>query len=243
MEKFLREVASALRPHRDPRRARASSHIINTKLEYWGLPVPIQRRVFRHGFSFSALSADRQSKIWDYIWQHSQVFEVMKQPLFYFESQIGHNTINDWQLLKSWASKIENWEHSDNYAKIVADLHERFPAQIYPTLHKWNSSVNPWLRRLSVTSLFCYSTLRCRQPPLSRVLSLVRPLLEDRHPYVAKAVGWTLREAGNVYPEQIFRFLKQNAPRLAAVSFSYATEKISPSRKALLKKLRKPSAP
>lgn len=167
----------------------------------------------------------------------------MKQPLFYSERRIGRNTLIDWRFLKSWTAKIENWEHSDNYAKIIADLHERFPAQIFPTLLRWNRSANPWLRRLSVTSLFCYSTLRHHQPPLTKVLTLVRPLIKDHHPYVTKAVGWTLREAGNVYPKQVFHFLKQYAPRLAAVTFSYATEKLPAAKKQVLKRIRKPSAP
>lgn len=238
MQKYLREVEKALRPHRDPKRARQGAHIINTKLEYWGIPVPIQRRVFKHGFSFSTKSHGQQAKIWNDIWKHSNNFEVMKQPLFYFESRIKQNDLKDWRLLKTWADRLENWEHADNYCKIVSDLHERYPTKVYPTLKTWNQSKKMWTRRASIVSLFLYSAARTKQPPFQKVIALVEPLIGSDHHYLHKAVGWTLRECHNVYPKQTYQFLVDHIVDLAPCTFSYATEKIPKVKKDKLKKLR-----
>lgn len=249
MKKYLNEVELVLKKHRDQKRARESAHIINTQLEYWGIPVPTQRRVFKHGFSFSNLPHAEQIKIWNYIWQHSHNFEVMKQPLFYFEQRMKsgfppckggiNGGLDDWQILKTWITKIENWEHADNYCKIISDLHERFPEKIYPVLKQWNKSKNMWTRRCSVVSLFFYSAHRLKQPSFQKIITLVEPLIGNKHPYLHKAVGWTLRESYNIYPKQTYAFLEKYVRDLAPDTFSYATEKMLPAKKTKLKTKRK----
>ena len=57
-----------------------------------------------------------------------------------------------WPLLKRLATEINNWEHSDRLADLIAKAHEVDAALVYPTLAKWNGSTNAWLRRLSITS-------------------------------------------------------------------------------------------
>ncbi|MBU1705375.1 DNA alkylation repair protein, partial [Patescibacteria group bacterium] len=198
-----------------------------------------QRQAFKHGFSFSHLPHEQQAKIWDYIWQHSKNFEVMKQPLFYFESRIKQNDLSDWKILKTWVNKIENWEHADNYCKIISDLHERYQAKIYPTLKLWNKSKHLWTRRASIVSLFLYSTCRLKQPQFKKVIALIEPLISSDHHYLHKAVGWTLRECHNVYPKQTYQFLEKHIKDLAPATFSYATEKFSPAQKTKLKAIRK----
>jgi 3-methyladenine DNA glycosylase AlkD len=88
-------------------------------------------------------------------------------------------------------------------------------------------------------SLFYYSSHRRRQPSFQKVITLLDRQMEFDHYYVQKGVGWTLREAGNVYPKETFQFLEANIHRVSSHAFTAATEKISPTQKSRLKQLRK----
>ena len=62
--------------------------------------------------------------------------------------------------------------------------------------------------------------------------------MDHEHYYVQKGVGWTLREIGNVYPDEALAFLEANIGQLSAAAFTAATEKLSPAKKNRIKKLR-----
>ncbi|MFA4845317.1 MAG: DNA alkylation repair protein [Patescibacteria group bacterium] len=116
---------------------------------------------------------------------------------------------------------------------------ERYPKLILPTLLQWNRSSNPWKRRASIVSTIYYASKKRKAPAIKTVLSLVEPLICDRDPYVQKAVGWQLREAYKLWPREILLFLNRHALDLSAISFSYATERLSVRDKDALKQRRK----
>ncbi len=211
-----------------------------SKLRFIGLRVPQLQQAMRNGFSFSNEEPDQQAKIWDYIWWNSDCYEVMSLALsWYYDSKQRKNLSQYWSKLKKWSEKIDNWAHSDSLSGIFARILEENPEKVYPTLVEWNSSTNPWLRRLSIVSLLYYSSQRKKFLPLKKILTLVQSQLYYDHYYVQKGVGWTLREAYNVYPKSTLLFLKKNIRNISAQAFSAATEKLSSEQKMQLKELRK----
>jgi 3-methyladenine DNA glycosylase AlkD len=196
--------------------------------------------MLKRGFSFSALDRGEVANIWDSVWQKSDCFEVMALALAWFDHKKQADILVDqWPRLKKWSARIDNWAHSDTLSGIYARILEQSPASTYPTLQKWNQSKSPWLRRLSIVSLMYYSSQRKKVLPLPKILALVEPQIEFDHYYVQKGVGWTLREAGNVYPKETYKFLEKNIQRLSAPAFSAATEKLTKQQKDRLKVLRK----
>ena len=121
---------------------------------------------------------------------------------------------------------------------LYARMLEQNPKLVYPTLEKWNFAKNPWLRRLSIVSLLYYSAQREKILPFAKIIVLLEPQLEFDHYYVQKGVGWTLREAGNIYPAETYSYLEKNIQRISAHAFSAATEKLTKPKKDKLKKLR-----
>jgi 3-methyladenine DNA glycosylase AlkD len=95
------------------------------------------------------------------------------------------------------------WEHCDDLAKIYATVVEANPSWSMPSLKKWNCSGNPWKRRQSMVSLIEYARKRTRLLPFAELIAFVEPLLDDDEDYVQKGLGWTVREIGNAYPEEI----------------------------------------
>lgn len=211
-----------------------------SKLRYIGLRVPHLQQAMRKGFSFSSCEPNELANIWDHVWWNSDCYEVMSLSLsWFYDPKQRHVLIKHWPRLKKWSTKVDNWAHSDTLSGIYARILEDHPEKVYPTLVKWNSSINPWLRRLSMVSLLYYSSQRQKVLPLKKILALIEPQLEFDHYYVQKGVGWTLRETYNVYPKSAFSFMEKNIGKISVHAFSAATEKMSPKEREHLKRLRK----
>lgn len=257
VESVVRQAARAA--HIPQTTAAKRRSIYGTELEVLGLALPQLRAIQRAGFSFDPFRRNAAAgsgakaakplearaerallKAWDAVWSESRLFEAKIQPLLYYEGRL--QTLDaklHWPTLKGWAADIDNWEHSDRFSKIFAQLLEQSPDLVYPTLARWNRSRLPWLRRQSLVSLLCYDNLRERRPPVRKILPLVNKLLADSDVYVQKGVGWTLRETGRAYPAETREFLRMHIRELSSIAFSAATEKLGKSEKQALKDLRK----
>ncbi len=175
----------------------------------------------------------------DALWKKADVHESLSIPLLYFALRKGKNDLHDWRFLQTWSRKIDNWAHSDALSSLYADLLERHPKELYATFKKWNRSALPWQRRLSLTSLLYYASERTRVLSATKIFSLVRPRLDDPHPYVQKAVGWTLREASRCHPKETRAFVKKNLQKISSAAFVAAVENDPTKEKERLKSQRR----
>lgn len=221
--------------------------ITRPTLPMLGLTVPEQRAVFREGYRFSSLSPRGQYPVWDFIWRHARSHEGKMQATLFLGSlkRIPEAAELDdfWALTRGWADDINAWDMSDELSKTYSYLLEAAPVVVYPQLLVWNRDADPWKRRQSIVSLFCYAQLHKRHPPLGKVLPLVENLLLDPDYYVQKGVGWTLRETYNVYPKRAHAFVLRHAGDLHPDAFSAALEKMSPAEKRGIKERRKTRRP
>lgn len=213
---------------------------IGTKYDFIGLSVPGQRAIFKVGYAWSNDTVTAQIPIWDLIWKTSTVYEVMNQALFFLlNNRKAIHTEVMWDITKTWVSRVDNWAHSDVLSDIYSSLLDVNPSLIYPKLVEWNHSENPWERRQSLVSLLEYSKKRKNILPVGKMLPLVLNLLNDPDIFVQKAVGWSLREIGNVYAKEVWFFLSEHCTSLSAIAFSSALEKRSKEEKEILKLMRK----
>ncbi len=210
-----------------------------SKLIVLGHRLPVLQTLARTGFSFYTKSPKNVLRSWNAIWKTSQTHEALTLPLVYYRHHLDQLGLSHWYVMKQWIHRIENWEHADSLCALYSVIFERFSTQIEPTLRTWNQSKNPWKQRASIVSLIYYTSPKRKAPSVKLVLELVEPLIQSRDTYVAKAVGWTLRESYKLYPKETLAFLTQHIHQLAPASFSYATEKLSKIQKNLLKSRRK----
>ena len=75
--------------------------------------------------------------------------------------------------------------------------------------------------------------------PSKKVLPLVSNCLDDKRYYVQTAVGWVLREMGNVYEKEITEYLETHAQKMSPVAFSRASEKLNSKERTRLREIRK----
>ncbi|MCR4313914.1 MAG: DNA alkylation repair protein [Candidatus Uhrbacteria bacterium] len=236
---YLIEIESRVRALPiDPTYKTFSEPVAKTRLPYLAIRLPDLQRLIRDGFSFYDKSDKEILRIWGQVWNRAFLHETMTLPLLYYRWKSSTLTPAHFKTFKSWMDKIENWAHADQLCQLFSILYERYPKLVEPTLKQWNRSKNPWKRRASVVSTIYYANKKRMPPSRQTVLALVKPLLRDMDPYVQKGVGWQLREAYNLWPREILQFFESHVLELPAITFSYATEKLTKKDKQRLKEIR-----
>lgn len=199
--------------------------------------VPVVRAFVKERYSFFDLPREDIVRIWNHIWKNTEWYEVAHQALYYYQ----HRAINKGEFLKikSWVSRCDCWEHSDDLSKIYAQVVEDNPDWILPIYEIWNRAKSPWKRRQSVVGLIEYASKRKSVLPFPDLIKFVEPLLNDEDYYVQKGVGWTLREIYNLYPVDTLGFIQTNVLTLHPLAYSSATEKLDKATKKKLNLKRK----
>lgn len=210
-----------------------------SKFIFLNLKVPHIRQSQKDGYTFSQKPIEEQWKIWSYIWKNTPYFEVALSAAHFVNSLSIEELYQHRKRLLKWQERVDNWALSDELSNCYARLLEHNKSEILPTYETWNKSKNPWDNRQSMVGLLFYSRFRNKILPCSKILGFVEPHLGDSHYYVQKAVGWTLRECWNVYPQQTMKFLKRFAAHIPSGGWVAATEKLSQKSKNELKVLRK----
>lgn len=210
-----------------------------SKLKYLNVKIPLVRAAHKKPYSFSHLPIDEQWKIWNYIWHHSDIFEVMLGASYFAASRPFSEMLEHRREVLSWIERVDNWGHSDELSSHYAKLLEHDSKLFMPVFHGWSDSKNPWFKRQAMVGLLFYSRFRKKYPPAKTILKFIDRHIDDKHYYVQKGVGWALRECWNVYPKETYAYLTKNAARIPAGGWTAATEKLPAADKAKLMKIRK----
>ena len=223
-------------------KAEKIKHYLGTKLHVKGLTSPEQKDICKKGFSFYCDDKNDTFLKFDAIFKESPSHEGKNQALIYLDIYYKHiPTKTQLQVLPTWVKYIDNWAHSDLLSKFLSRLleHPESKEKTFEWLQKWNDSKNLWERRQSLVSLFYYAKTKKQHIDFDIVKQFIESNIAHKEYFVQKAVGWTLRESYNVYPEKTFLFIDQNIKRITPVAFTTSMEKMTESEKQLLKQKRK----
>lgn len=245
--KYIKEVEETL-SRLSNKKAGDTSRLqgyLGTGLSVLGLSAPVQKQVCRQGFSFYHDDKEQVLKVFDGVYKGGRSHEAKNQAFLFLDLHYKHiSPALQLELLPSWVEHVDNWAHSDYLSKFLTRLleHEGTGKAMMATLKRWNSSTNPWERRQSLVSLFYYARTKKTHVPFDTCVRFIKSLLGDPDYYVQKAVGWTLRECYNVYPQQAFEFMLKHYRQISAIAFTAAIEKMSVKEKNELKTLRRTRA-
>jgi len=130
----------------------------------------------------------------------------------------------DFKIFEKWLKKyVSNWGACDDFCTHVFGYFIfQFPEFLSQTI-SWAKSSNRWLRRASAVVLI-YS-LR-REKYLKNAFEIADILLEDKDDLVRKGYGWMLKEASNLYPNDVFVYVMKNKALMPRVALRYAIEKL-----------------
>jgi len=239
-QEYHREVVRALTAIGNPTFGKAVQEDRGSKLKHLGIKFPDLRRRVRQGFSFYVLLDEQVLEVWDALWQMSPYSDVLFAALEFYAPIVRKQVEpNLWSVVRQWSTRIDNWCHSDGLSNIYSRILESSPAEVYPQLILWNQAKDEWLRRTSLVSLIHYSGKNAVFLPPEKVLPLVSNCLDDQRYYVQTAVGWVLREMGQVYKSEIKHYIEKHAESLSTPAFSRAIERYTSKERARLREMKK----
>src|SRR3989339_1191071 len=134
MNDFLSEIETILKqtqPKDDPTYHAFRSK--TTNLPVLGHRLPLLHELEQKGFSFYNKSSEEILAIWNDVWNTAHVHETMTLPLFYYRHHKLTFGKTEWDVIKHWADRIENWEHSDTLSYLYSYFFEKHPKMVLPT--------------------------------------------------------------------------------------------------------------
>lgn len=238
VENKLYKLASDIKPEQKEKLKK----YIGTKLEVYALTSKTQIEAFKKGYSFYQRDFEYIFDAFSKIHDISTNFETKNQAYIFLDKYF--NKVDDVKIyshLISWVKQIDNWAHSDNLSKYLTRFTEKseLKNKLISQLEKWNQSKNPWERRQSLVSLFYYSRTKKTYIEFELAQKLLLNLIDDRDYFVQKAIGWTLRESYNVYPDSTFKLIKSKIKNITSIAFTASIEKMTIHEKNSLKQLRR----
>jgi len=130
----------------------------------------------------------------------------------------------DFNKLERWLKKYVNtWSKCDDLCTgVIGPLLVKYPKLIKQTV-PWRRSRNRWVRRGSAVSLIVPVK---KEGQLKPVFAAADELMMDKDDMVQKGYGWMLKEASNVYPDEVFKYVMKNKDKMPRVALRYAIEKL-----------------
>ena len=138
--------------------------------------------------------------------------------------------------MNHWYSfTIHNWAHADTMGMFILPQFLKYKVLTYKDFKPW-ITVEYKFQRRSVPVTFIKLLKSKTIDDFNPIFKFLEPLMTDPEREVHQGMGWFLREAWELKPEQTEPFLlkwKDTAPRLI---INYATEKMTKEQKLRFKK-------
>jgi len=240
--KEVEDTLSRLVLKQDRAKAEKLKRYLGTQLNVYGLITKSQVDLYKQGFSFYTQNKEQTFLLLDIVFRGSKTHEGKNQALIYLDKNYKHIPVtSQLKILPQWVKHVDNWAHSDYLSKFLTRLteHPEAKKEMLNTLLQWNNSKNLWERRQSLVSLFYYARTKKEHVEFTLARQLIKPLIVDKEYFVQKAVGWSLRESYNVYPQQTYSFIEEHIKSISPTAFTTCLEKMTEKEKHHLKQKRK----
>ncbi|UCE65110.1 MAG: DNA alkylation repair protein [Candidatus Zixiibacteriota bacterium] len=128
----------------------------------------------------------------------------------------------DFARFERWLDDyVNHWGSCDSFCGITGQLLVQYP-DLVTKVKKWTKSKNRWFRRAAAVSL----VVPVRNGLLLKeVFKTADLLLTDDDDMVQKGYGWMLKEAGDRFPDEVFKYVMKNKREMPRTALRYAIEK------------------
>jgi 3-methyladenine DNA glycosylase AlkD len=213
----LGQLQHQLRQAADPAHAAFHQDYHKSELDFLGVRTPQLRAIVREVFpTRPALKRDDAEPLVRELWG-SDCFEERTVALMLLTRIAGQLTQHDVPWLHRMTRDCEGWGPLD-YLVIgtLSPLALRLGDPVYEQVRAWSTSDHMWTRRASIL----VHIVPARKGKLSDEHSwpTFEELLPEREFFIRKAIGWTLRECGRHYPEQVCEFLSRVGGRASGLT-------------------------
>jgi 3-methyladenine DNA glycosylase AlkD len=119
------------------------------------------------------------------------------------------------------------WDYVDVIA--TSRLWEILSADPAPTkalMRSWSTDGNIWKRRCAI---ICQNKAK-RGTDLEQLYACIEPSIDSKEFFLRKGIGWALREYAWTDPDEVRRYVTENAARLSGLSRREALKNIGPGK-------------
>jgi 3-methyladenine DNA glycosylase AlkD len=235
------DFETALRSIGNPERAASEKAYLKSDLEFAGVSVPVMRAAVASWCKERAgLRRDRLTAMARALWA-SPLYECRQSAVLVLERNVRLLTLDDVPLIERMLRTARTWALIDGLATNVAgDLAERFD-EMGPTLDRWASDPDFWVRRSALLALL--KPLRRGEGDFDRFARYADAMLDEKEFFIRKAIGWVLREVAKRRPELVASWLAPRVHRASGVTVREAVKPLPPQIRDELLKGRRPRPP
>ena len=207
MDDLVDVVRRTLRDHADPSLAPGQQAYMKSPMPFLGVRVPEVRRLTRAA-ARSSPPADLEAleravrDLWDAATHREERYAATELTAL----RLATGRLEFLPLYEHIAVTGAWWDHVDEVAYRIADLHDLHPEPTAEAVRRWGSSSDMWLRRLAIISQLG------RRDRVDRALlvDVIEPNLADPEFFIRKAIGWALREVARIDPVWVQTFVDEH---------------------------------
>lgn len=197
-------IRDALREAADAERAPGMQTYMKSAMPYRGVPVPAVRKIAKSAVrTHPLLTPDDLETAVRTLWDEAQFREERYAASSLLATEIGTGRLELVPLHEHLATTGAWWDHVDDLAHRIADLHDAHPAETAAIVRRWSTAQDFWLRRLAIISQL---GRKDRVDP-ALLAGVIEPNIADTEFFVRKAIGWALREYARVDPDWVRTFV------------------------------------
>lgn len=203
-------------------RAKAEKRYLKSDLDFLGVAVPEIRRQARiWSKSHPEVDKDQTIRLVRALWRR-RVHELRTFGVELLSAYGEVLAAADFGLVEWILGRANTWAHVDPVAvQIAGPLVDRFP-ELESDLDLWAVNENFWMRRSALLAHLL--PLRRGKGDWDRFARYAGEMLEEKEFFIRKAIGWVLREAGQIMPARVVNFLDANMARISGVSLREAVK-------------------
>ena len=225
--RLIRSLRRELAAAADPAKAPAMQAYMKSAMPYYGVPAPVLRKVTKAVFAeFPPANEDWAETVLE-LWRGAKRREERYAAI----ELTGHQRYRPEQTpgvaLPIYDEMIVTgawWDYVDAVAiHRVGPLLASHPKQLKPLMRRWSRDDDMWRRRTSIIGQISFKG----EADLHLLYACIEPNLDHPDFFIRKAIGWALRTLAWSDPDEVVRYVEEQADRISPLSRREALKNVN----------------
>lgn len=215
MTEPVESIRAGLRAAADPERAPKMQAYMKSAMPFLGVPAPAVRAITtaaRRENPIAGLDALRAAVL--ALWDGAEFREERYAAQNLLRHRLGRGDLALLPLHEHIAVTGAWWDHVDETAGRIAELHDAHPAETAAAARRWSRGDDLWLRRLAIISQLG----RKERLDADLLTDVIEPALPSSEFFLRKAIGWALRDRAKTDPDWVRAYVAEQGDRLSGLS-------------------------
>lgn len=215
MTELAEAIRAELRAAADPERAPKMQAYMKSEMPFLGVRAPLARSITSAARrEYQPVDLDDLLATVEGLWDGAQFREERYAAQHLLRGRLTRGVLELLPLHERIAVTGAWWDHVDEVARHIADLHDEYPAQTADAVRVWSRGENLWLRRLAIISQLG----RKDRLDTGLLAEVIEPAVEEPEFFLRKAIGWALREHAKVDPDWVRAYVAEHEGELSGLS-------------------------